>query len=133
MTELRDRCPNCSCPANLFESKQVEEQPAPVMRQSSIYDVNPAAESILDRVLSINLVLSWLLALTIFIGGLVLGIILLDEGAIEEPFGVLFIAISIIVPPLILLVAYIRWAQGKVQINISRNLFILNDKERKDS
>ena len=103
------------------------------MRQSSIYDVNPAAESILDRVLHFNLILSWILALALFIGGFFLGVILLDGGAIEEPFGILSIAISIIVPPLILLVAYYRWAQGKVQINISRNLFILNDKERKDA
>ena len=91
------------------------------------YPVNPLAEKILDNILKTNLVLSWIIGILLIFGGISGGAYMLDDGMFEG-LGVVLILLSIVGGVLIILLGYHRWALGKVQINISRNLFSINKK-----
>ena len=108
--------------------KMLEDNPA-LIENSTKYPVNPLAEKILDKVLKTGLTLSWLMGILAMFGGISAGVsIFVDGSEFEQPLGVALFFGGIIIGVIIILLAYYRWAQGKVQINISRNLYNINSK-----
>lgn len=83
------------------------------------YPVNPLAENILDTLLKINLIFGWVLAIGGFIAVCIISIS-------EEAYPA--ILLGILGGAIILFITYVIWARVKVSINISRNLFNINEK-----
>ncbi len=88
------------------------------METNKNYSVNPNAESILNGVASVGLAIGWVLAIISIIVGIAV--------AYEEDI-VGYALIGILAGGVILLIAYITWAQLKVIVNISRSLYNIND------
>ncbi len=82
------------------------------------YSVNPNAEYVLSGVATAILVIGWIFA----IAGIIVGIV----AAAEQGEWAYFLA-GVLGGGLILLVFYIIWAELKVIINISRNLYNIQD------
>lgn len=82
------------------------------------YSVNPKAESLLNACLTILLVLGWIVA--------VAAVAVAVFFAIEEELYIL-IGAGVLGAALILFSFYCTWATYKLFINISRNLFNINE------
>lgn len=83
------------------------------------YEVNPFAETLLDTVLKIVLVIGWTLA----VGSIVVSIFLAAE--MEQYFIIL---LGVLGAAIILLTYYSVWAINKVIINMSRSLYNINER-----
>ena len=97
--------------------KKEARKPTPDM-----YEVNPFAEKYLDFFLTIHLIIGWVLAIISVVSGIVLGTSSYSE------FSLLFIFAGILAGILILYSTYSLWAVNKVVINMSRNLFNINER-----
>ena len=97
--------------------KKEARKPTPDM-----YEVNPFAEKYLNFFLTIHLIIGWVLAIISVVCGIVLGTSSYSE------FSLLFIFAGIIAGILILYSTYSLWAVNKVVINMSRNLFNINER-----
>ena len=97
--------------------KKEARKPTPDM-----YEVNPFAEKYLNFFLTIHLIIGWVLAIIIVVSGIVLGTSSYSE------FSLLFIFAGILAGILILYSTYSLWAVNKVVINMSRNLFNINER-----
>ena len=97
--------------------KKESRKPTPDM-----YEVNPFAEKYLNFFLTIHLIIGWVLAIISVVSGIVLGTSSYSE------FSLLFIFAGIIAGILILYSTYSLWAVNKVVINMSRNLFNINER-----
>lgn len=82
------------------------------------YSVNPNAENVLNGVAATILIIGWIFA----IAGIVVGI----AGAVEQGEWIYALA-GVLGGGFILLLFYIIWAELKVIINISRNLYNIQD------
>lgn len=91
------------------------------------YPVNPLAEKILDNILKTNLTFSWIIGIFVIIASLIGGSYMIEDGLLEG-VGYIFLLFGTVIGVIIILLGYYRWALGKVQINISRNLFNINSK-----
>lgn len=83
------------------------------------YPVNPNAESLLNACLNIMLAFGWILALA------GLGISIFYAVEMEQYY---FIAIGVFGAAFILFCFYCMWATYKLFINMSRNLFNINER-----
>ena len=97
--------------------KKEARKPTPDM-----YEVNPFAEKYLNFFLTIHLIIGWVLAIISVVCGIVLGTSSYSE------FSLLFIFAGIFAGILILFLTYSLWAVNKVVINMSRNLFNINER-----
>ena len=88
------------------------------METKKNYSVNPNAENILNAVATIGLAIGWVLAII----SIIVGIAVASQ---EEIVG--YALVGILAGGVILLIAYITWAQLKVIVNISRSLYNIND------
>lgn len=126
-----DKCPNCGWivgtePAHNEikegEKKIDEKKPIEIGKSDIKYAVNPLAEKILDRILNVWLIVGWVVS--------IVSVVLLSAYLSEEAFDSLFLSflVGLIAGAVNLLVVYFIWALGKLYVNISQNLFILNEK-----
>ena len=99
--------------------KKEARKPTPDM-----YEVNPFAEKYLNFFLTIHLIIGWVLAIFSVVSGIVLGC----SSSSYSEFSLLFIFAGIIAGILILYSTYSLWAVNKVVINMSRNLFNINER-----
>lgn len=83
------------------------------------YSVNPRAESLLNACLNVLLVFGWIIA----IAGL--GVSIYYAVEMEEYY---FIAAGVFGAAVILFLFYCMWATYKLFINMSRNLFNINER-----
>lgn len=97
--------------------KKEARKPTPDM-----YEVNPFAEKYLNFFLTIHLIIGWVLAIISVISGIVLGCSSYSE------LSLLFIFAGIFAGILIIYSTYSLWAVNKVVINMSRNLFNINER-----
>ena len=97
--------------------KKEARKPTPDM-----YEVNPFAEKYLNFFLTIHLIIGWVLAIISVVSGIVLGCSSYGE------FTLLYIFAGIIAGIIILFSTYSLWAVNKVVINMSRNLFNINER-----
>ena len=107
--------PETSVPQS--SEKKEARKPTPDM-----YEVNPFAEKYLNFFLTIHLIIGWVLAIISVVSGIVLGTSSYSE------FSLLFIFAGILAGILILYSTYSLWAVNKVVINMSRNLFNINER-----
>lgn len=107
--------PETSVPQS--SEKKEARKPTPDM-----YEVNPFAEKFLNFFLTIHLIIGWVLAIISVVCGIVLGTSSYSE------FSLLFIFAGIIAGILILYSTYSLRAVNKVVINMSRNLFNINER-----
>ena len=98
--------------------KKEARKPTPDM-----YEVNPFAEKYLNFFLTIHLIIGWVLAIFSVVSGIVLGC-----SSSYSEFSLLFIFAGIFAGILILYSTYSLWAVNKVVINMSRNLFNINER-----
>ena len=98
--------------------KKEARKPTPDM-----YEVNPFAEKYLNFFLTIHLIIGWVLAIFSVVSGIVLGC-----SSSYSEFSLLIIFAGIIAGILILYSTYSLWAVNKVVINMSRNLFNINER-----
>ncbi len=82
------------------------------------YPVNPLAESIMDTILKISVFVGWIFAILAVVIGIFWSI---------ETSTVYWAFIGIIAGAIILILYYSAWALNKVIVNISRNLFNINE------
>ena len=97
--------------------KKESRKPTPDM-----YEVNPFAEKYLNFFLTIHLIIGWVLAIFSVVSGIVLGC------SSYGKFSLLYIFAGIIAGIIILFSTYSLWAVNKVVINMSRNLFNINER-----
>lgn len=97
--------------------KKEARKPTPDM-----YEVNPFAEKYLNFFLTIHLIIGWVLAIFSVVSGIVLGC------SSYGKFSLLYIFAGIIAGIIILFSTYSLWAVNKVVINMSRNLFNINER-----
>ena len=97
--------------------KKESRKPTPDM-----YEVNPFAEKYLNFFLTIHLIIGWVLAIISVVSGIVLGTSSYSE------FSPFYIFAGIFVGIIILFSTYSLWAVNKVVINMSRNLFNINER-----
>ena len=92
------------------------------------YSTNSSAESILNIVIGVMLVIG----LIISVGLIALGIIAMTDSSAVDDIGSYSGAavglICIVMGVVNIIVTLIGWAMGKLWINISRNLFNINNK-----
>lgn len=98
--------------------KKEARKPTPDM-----YEVNPFAEKYLNFFLTIHLIIGWVLAIFSVVSGIVLGC-----SSSYSEFSLLFIFAGIFAGIIILFSTYSLWAVNKVVINMSRNLFNINER-----
>lgn len=101
---------------------QSSEKKEPRKPTPDMYEVNPFAEKYLNFFLTIHLIIGWVLAIIIVVSGIVLG------SSSYSEFSLLFIFAGIFAGILILFLTYSLWAVNKVVINMSRNLFNINER-----
>ena len=87
-----------------------------------LYEVNPFAERFLNLILTIHLIVGWLLAIICVVWGIVFAITSHGE------YGFLSVFMGIISGIVVLLSFYSTWAINKVVINMSHNLFNINER-----
>ncbi|MBQ7222444.1 MAG: hypothetical protein IJS02_03140 [Bacteroidales bacterium] len=94
------------------------------MKQTIRYSTNSSAESILDFTLSFLRIIGILFSAVLIVIGILslTGESFFDDYAI--PIGILFIVLG----GLNIICTLLNWALGKLWINMSRNLFNINDK-----
>lgn len=101
---------------------QSSEKKEPRKPTPDMYEVNPFAEKYLNFFLTIHLIVGWVLAIISVVSGIVLGCSSYGE------FTLLYIFAGIIAGIIILFSTYSLWAVNKVVINMSRNLFNINER-----
>lgn len=87
----------------------------------TIYDVNPRAETILNTAIKVGFVIYCIICIAGFLGGIIASVSEYEGIYLLISLGSLFL----------FLIALILWAFGKVLINISRNLFNINEEIKK--
>ena len=102
---------------------QSSEKKEPRKPTPDMYEVNPFAEKYLNFFLTIHLIIGWVLAIFSVVSGIVLGC-----SSSYSEFSLLIIFAGIIAGILILYSTYSLWAVNKVVINMSRNLFNINER-----
>lgn len=102
---------------------QSSEKKEPRKPTPDMYEVNPFAEKYLNFFLTIHLIIGWVLAIFSVVSGIVLGC-----SSSYSEFSLLFIFAGIFAGILILYSTYSLWAVNKVVINMSRNLFNINER-----
>lgn len=107
---------------SVLQSLKEQEKKDVKSATPDLYDVNPFAEKFMDIFLKIHLILGWLFAIFSVVGGIVLGI---NNYSGDGP---VFIIVGIFVGVTILLSFYSTWAVIKVVINMSRNLYNINER-----
>ena len=126
-----DKCPNCGWVVgtepthkSIKESEKTpdEQKPTEISKPDNKYDVNPSAEQIVNMILKVWLVLGWVVSIVFAVG--ICGYLM------EDVFDnvILSLVVGLIAGAINLLVVYLIWALGKLFVNISQNLFILNEK-----
>ena len=101
---------------------QSSEKKEPRNPTPDMYEVNPFAEKYLNFFLTIHLIIGWVLAIFSVVSGIVLGC------SSYGKFSLLYIFAGIIAGIIILFSTYSLWAVNKVVINMSRNLFNINER-----
>ena len=87
--------------------------------------VNPMAETILDFVSQFWIAIGWIISISLLIVGFILGFELCDE----EWYGVLIgLVFGTLAGGLSLITYYFLWATVKIVINISNNLYRIDEK-----
>lgn len=109
-------------PAPETSATQSSEKKGPRKPTPDMYEVNPFAEKYLNFFLTIHLIIGWVLAIISVVCGIVFGCSSYSE------FSLLFIFAGIFAGILILYSTYSLWAVNKVVINMSRNLFNINER-----
>ena len=102
---------------------QSSEKKEPRKPTPDMYEVNPFAEKYLNFFLTIHLIIGWVLAIFSVVSGIVLGC-----SSSYSEFSLLIIFAGILAGILILYSTYSLWAVNKVVINMSRNLFNINER-----
>lgn len=87
------------------------------------YPVNHTAEALLNTVLSVELVITIIIGAVLIIGGIVI--------YFEYYYNPGILLGGIALGAFIILFGFILWAIGKVFLNISNNLFIMNERNAK--
>ncbi len=97
--------------------------------------VNPMAETVLDARLKTILTLDIVFGIIFILGGIIGGLhYLTDDYYYWYPVvGTLLLVVGIVIGGILILAGVYRWAQGKVLINISRNLFNIYQGIQNDS
>lgn len=85
------------------------------------YSVNSSAEAIINFLATVLLVLGMIISITAIIGGI--AYLDSDSGMMDSSYGIGGIVGGII----LLLIFLVQWAWFKLMVNISRNLFNINE------
>lgn len=104
------------------ETEPVESVTSPrkaKRKRGRYYEVNPFAEALLDTMLKITLAVGWTMAIATIVASIFIAIDM-------DAYYIIFL--GILAAAFLLLLYYSSWAIYKVIINISRNLFNINER-----